>query len=194
MANDLTVRENQTLSIALSESSRKLLVSAVLEIASPETVRKLATRGVFEIKCWLDQQRSRIAPEATQAQVSAHLAKLIPHYWQPDMTDAQMRSRFLDFCSDLKGVTENGMAMACAAYRRDAKSKFFPTPGALLALCADDIRGRKATMKAIDDAERALADEAPSEPERVAPLPSAAEVLRKHGKAPMTRREIPDRP
>lgn len=76
-----------------------------------------------------------------------------------------------------------GMEAACAAYRRNPKNSFFPTPGKLLELCADDIRERKRAIMAIDKAAHALTQGLAAAPERVVPLPSVDEVLRKHGHA-----------
>jgi len=106
-----------------------------------------------------------------------------------------MRSRFLDFCFDLEGVTEAGLEAACIAYRREPKNKFFPTPGALLELCKDDIRERMVKIKAIDNAANAITVGLAKSDDRVSPLPSVAEVLLKHGKqVPWKVPPVPDGP
>lgn len=81
-----------------------------------------------------------------------------------------MRSKFQDFCSDLEGATEMGIVNACIAYRRDAKSEFFPKPGQLLGLCRDDINERRKRLDALDRVQEQLgtaeiADAPPDEAE-----------------------------
>jgi hypothetical protein len=105
-------------------------------------------------------------------QVAAILSKLALHYWRPDFTPTQSKLVLSDFFADLARYTPAEISDACDTYRRNGENRFFPTPGALLALLKPDaserprlptfragqlqIGGRKATK-------------------------SVAEVLREHG-------------
>lgn len=159
MAQNLTARTDQPLQTALSASSRKCLVSCLTELTNADAIRTLLTMTPHGLRSWLAGQRKKLGPAATPAQIQAQLAKLIPHYWTPDLTEAQMRSKFQDFCCDLEGVSVAGIEQACIAYRRDPKSEFFPKPGQLLALCKDDIAERKRTVRALGEAERIVEEQ-----------------------------------
>lgn len=67
-------------------------------------------------------------------EVSATLSRLALFYWRPDFTPAQVRLLMGDFLRDLEPYSAADIAQACDTYRRDPESKFFPTPGALIAI------------------------------------------------------------
>lgn len=127
------------------------------------------------MRSWLQQQREATPAAATDAQICALLATLIPHFWQPDMSDGQMESKFKDFCFDLQGVTVKGLQEAVIAYRQDPKSEFFPKPGPFRARCKDDIDCRRKRMDAIGKAEK-VAREGAAEDE---PPPDDAVIARR---------------
>jgi hypothetical protein len=80
--------------------------------------------------------------KATHRDFSRELSHLALHFWRPDFTPAQAAILISDFAHDLDGVTPEELAGACEEWRRDAKSKFFPTSGQLRALVADKLHGR----------------------------------------------------
>ena len=176
-----TRTENLPLQTALSVSSRTSLGTVLADLANVTTARTLLGMTVGGLSSWLQRERKTIPSAASAAQISAHLAKLIPHYWTPDLTDAQMRSKFQDFCCDLAGVTEAGLSAACLAYRRNASNNFFPTPGKLLVLCVDDIDERKRRVALVDRAEEILASPVEAVVDDAGPRRSAAEILAAHG-------------
>lgn len=59
------------------------------------------------------------------------LMSLSVHYYRPDFTEGQARVLIRDMLEDLAEFTPEQVDAAIRAYRRDPKSKFFPTSGQL---------------------------------------------------------------
>lgn len=55
-------------------------------------------------------------------------------YGRQAMSDAERRVWLETYCDDLGAYTDEEIANACRRYRQDGENKYFPTPGALLAL------------------------------------------------------------
>lgn len=166
MAQDLTAKRTAQLpQTALSAPLRTQLASTLGDLVSLTTKQSLLTMTRHDLRSWVRQERDKIPPAATPAQIGAQLATLIPHYWQPDLSDAQMRSKFHDFYCDLEGVTVAGIVAAVVAYRRNPKSEYFPKPGPFRALCEDDIRERFKRFDALNKVEHLVNSRDDSEPQ-----------------------------
>jgi len=63
--------------------------------------------------------------------LTAMLAKLAQHYYRPDFTEGQARQLIRDYLHDLAEFDLRDVDAGVTAYRRDPKSKFFPTVGQL---------------------------------------------------------------
>lgn len=59
--------------------------------------------------------------------IAALLAKLAVHYYAPDFTEAQAKSKITDLVNDLIGFGMYEIEQAVNAYRQDANERFFPT-------------------------------------------------------------------
>lgn len=70
----------------------------------------------------------------SREQMVRHLLSLDVIFPSQHLSPDQMTLRFQIFFDDLRGLSESELGMACERYRRDPENKFFPTPGALLAL------------------------------------------------------------
>lgn len=60
------------------------------------------------------------------------LMSLSVHYYRPDFTEGQARVLIRDMLEDLAEFTPEQVDAAIRSYRRDPKSKFFPTSGQLI--------------------------------------------------------------
>lgn len=100
-----------------------------------EHVKGLEARRSLTPALTTSEARSR---PATSIEIKKHLAELSLFFHQSDLnpSDATLKVRL--FAADLQGVSEPVLAQACKRYRCDPKSRFFPTPGQLLALCRDE--------------------------------------------------------
>lgn len=79
--------------------------------------------------------RSTAKPDPAKSQmIAAMIVKLASHYHRPDFGPEQAKHMALDFIEDLSDYTIGEIDNSIKAYRRDAKSKFFPTPGHLIAI------------------------------------------------------------
>jgi hypothetical protein len=65
------------------------------------------------------------------------LMRLASHYYRPDFTPAQAAARMDDMVRDLEEFYSCDVDAAITNYRRDAKSKGFPTSGVLRQLARD---------------------------------------------------------
>src|ERR1700733_2885024 len=76
------------------------------------------------------------SPNAQQRdiEIAALLTKLALHYWRPSFTPAQVKLVLRDFLHDLAPFRCDTVAKACEAYPTAPDSKFFPHPGALIAM------------------------------------------------------------
>jgi hypothetical protein len=61
------------------------------------------------------------------------LSKLAIHYWRPNFTPDQAKQLIFDFIDDLGRYDLADVQRAIVAYRRSPE-RFWPTPGALIAL------------------------------------------------------------
>jgi hypothetical protein len=77
-----------------------------------------------------------------RAQIAQLLAALSSHYYRPDFTEAQSRRLIADMVQDLEEFPVAEIEAAIRQYRRDPKSRFFPTSGALRGLIAQARRER----------------------------------------------------
>ena len=131
MAQDETQDENApragltTLSSALANSLKR--VEKLRETLPPE-VRAGSPLSVVPYK----------APPPkvtiTREQMVRQLLALDVIFPSQMLSPEQMTMRFHIFYEDLRRLSEDELIMACERYRRDPASKFFPHPGALLAL------------------------------------------------------------
>jgi len=129
--------------------------------------------------------------KATVREFAGLLGKLSLHYWRPDFTPEQARHMNGDFVRLLDGCTADELRQACDEWVMDPLNRFYPTPGMLHELMRDRLSDR-ARMKA--GAERLLELlDGPVEGNS-GPLPSADEILRKHGKPPVMRASVPEPP
>lgn len=148
---------------------------------APETA--LAIRKAHdtpETRAALKQLRVELTREATPTEIITYLVALSVHYWTPDLTESQQKSKFQDFCYDLKGVTVRGIRDACTAWRQ-SENVHFPKPGQMLALCRDDIRTRAEDERGLDRLEAILDGEPPRLELKVASPQTIAAILEKHG-------------
>ena len=97
----------------------------------------IARHGKIAVWSWLAAGSSMTKP-ASFPEMAAHLAKLALHFWTPNMSPEQASQKFQDFFADLEGISEPTLARACQQYRTDPSNSYFPTPGKLLALCAEE--------------------------------------------------------
>ncbi len=71
----------------------------------------------------------------TRQDLARHLMGLSVIYpARNSMSEAELTLRLHVFWEDLKGLSEGELSYACERYRKDPENKFFPHPGALLAL------------------------------------------------------------
>lgn len=68
------------------------------------------------------------------------LTALASVYWRPDFGPSQAAVLMADFVQDLEEFPVPEIEVAIQTYRRDPKSKFFPTPGVLRGII---LEGRK---------------------------------------------------
>lgn len=84
---------------------------------------------------WLTRQTQCEPEKATIEQIMGHLYSLALFYPQQELSKKDANLKFQVFCGDMRHVPEPILGEACRRYRTDAKNRFFPTPGQLLALC-----------------------------------------------------------
>jgi hypothetical protein len=107
-------------------------------------------------------------------QIAAILSKLALHYWRPDFTPTQSKLVLSDFLSDLAPFTPQEISAACDTYRRNGENKFFPTPGALLAILKPAGTGtERLRLPTFHAGQRQIGGRKATK--------SVAEVLREHG-------------
>lgn len=94
-----------------------------------------------------------LAP-APVGETAALLTRLSAHYWRPELSPAQVRAMIEDYAQDLREVPLDILAECCRRWRIDARNKFFPRSGELLALALPLVGDRKRELKGV---ERALA-------------------------------------
>lgn len=83
----------------------------------------------------LSRQTAPVDP-AKNAMIAAALVRLASHYHRPDFGPEQAKYMALDFIQDLQPFTMAEIENGIRDYRREAKNKFFPTPGQLLQVMA----------------------------------------------------------
>lgn len=96
---------------------------------------------------------AKLAPPPVP-ETAALLTRLSTHYWRPDLAPSQVRAMIEDYVEDLRDVPLDILAECCRRWRIDARNKFFPRPGELLALARPLVGDRKRELKGV---ERALA-------------------------------------
>lgn len=65
------------------------------------------------------------------------IARLMIHYWQPDMTARERTSQALDWRGDLAPYPVAVVAKACERYRRDPANVTRPLPAQIVGLCEE---------------------------------------------------------
>src|SRR5262245_38109152 len=133
---------------------------------------------------------------ATEAEIITHLTMLDVVFPSRQMTQADRVMRLKVFCSDLVGYPESVIGTACKCYRRDSRSKGFPFPGELIALCEEEMRALRPKLKLVP-----IAPVYPPHPQPLKllglrdqePETSAAETLRETwAEIDATRSQIPE--
>ncbi len=81
-------------------------------------------------------------PKATPREFAAHLGRLAIQFWRPDFTPEQAKIQYSDFIRLLDGLTADEIRQACDDWMMDPLNRFFPTPGQLKEMVADNLRRR----------------------------------------------------
>lgn len=122
-----------------------------------------------EVSCYSEK------PQEWKMGMLAVLNKIALHYWRPDFEPSQFKHLMGDYLNDLAAYSPDDVEAACESFRRNPDNKFYPRVGELLAIL-------KPKRDQFDKPSHLPKYSTPREmlyPQK--PLPSVAEVLRKHG-------------
>lgn len=196
--------------LPLGQASRAQFVRVVLGGFSRQEAQRLSSLPVARARTEMDLMMSNLGRTMTREECDACLRDLAIILPRANL-DAEDIERMLDLYYGLlseRGIPIRILQNACKTYvmaPRKGKAKWFPDPGELAELCADDLREHRQKMAALQRGIEILdgKQDAPALPgqSRSAPagsgplavpdfdrtdyatkLPSIAEVLAKHGR------------
>ena len=106
-----------------------------------------------------DTPKARIDGQTAGA-IGMEVAKAIAHF-RPDLRGGQADLLTEDFIQDLGRYRIQEIQDAFASYRRDAANRFFPRPGQIIALIAEDRKERREMDRLDSKAARGIPDPRP---------------------------------
>lgn len=71
------------------------------------------------------------------------VARLMTHYWQPEMTPHERKCQAIDWRNDLRAYPVDVVSAACDRYRGNTQNRERPLPAQISALCSEIINDRR---------------------------------------------------